>query len=121
PLDESDWDGWKASELSRCRYLGGANADVLPVRMMNMLDGGWHADSNVDSEGLMIAGSGAGSFSEAVRGGVEVYHTRKGGLKERGLSTGFGDEGGFAPNLDSNREALDLIVEAIEKAGYVPG
>jgi enolase len=89
--------------------------------MMNILNGGSHADSNVDIQEFMIAPIGAESFSEAVRWGVEVYHTLKGVLKERGLSTGLGDEGGFAPNLDSNREALDLIVEAIRKAGYTPG
>jgi enolase len=94
---------------------------VLPVPMMNILNGGSHADSNVDIQEFMIAPIGAESFSEAVRWGVEVYHTLKGVLKERGLSTGLGDEGGFAPNLDSNREALDLIVEAIRKAGYTPG
>ncbi|WP_369183261.1 phosphopyruvate hydratase [Streptomyces sp. Y1] len=111
----------EASDLPLFRYLGGPNAHVLPVPMMNILNGGSHADSNVDIQEFMIAPIGAESFSEAVRWGVEVYHTLKGVLKERGLSTGLGDEGGFAPNLDSNREALDLIVEAIEKAGYVPG
>ncbi|MEV6977901.1 phosphopyruvate hydratase [Kitasatospora sp. NPDC093806] len=111
----------EASDLPLFRYLGGPNAHVLPVPMMNILNGGSHADSNVDIQEFMIAPIGAESFSEAVRWGVEVYHTLKGVLKERGLSTGLGDEGGFAPNLDSNREALDLIVEAIQKAGYVPG
>ncbi|MFC8449613.1 phosphopyruvate hydratase [Kitasatospora sp. NPDC057223] len=111
----------EASDLPLFRYLGGPNAHVLPVPMMNILNGGSHADSNVDIQEFMIAPIGAESFSEAVRWGVEVYHTLKGVLKERGLSTGLGDEGGFAPNLDSNREALDLIVEAIKKAGYVPG
>ncbi|MFI2610271.1 phosphopyruvate hydratase [Kitasatospora sp. NPDC018619] len=111
----------EASDLPLFRYLGGPNAHVLPVPMMNILNGGSHADSNVDIQEFMIAPIGAESFSEAVRWGVEVYHTLKGVLKERGLSTGLGDEGGFAPNLDSNREALDLIVEAIRKAGYVPG
>ncbi|MFF2074530.1 phosphopyruvate hydratase [Kitasatospora sp. NPDC058162] len=111
----------EASDLPLFRYLGGPNAHVLPVPMMNILNGGSHADSNVDIQEFMIAPIGAESFSEAVRWGVEVYHTLKGVLKERGLSTGLGDEGGFAPNLDSNREALDLITEAIEKAGYVPG
>jgi enolase len=89
--------------------------------MMNILNGGSHADSNVDIQEFMIAPIGAETFSEAVRWGVEVYHTLKAVLKERGLSTGLGDEGGFAPNLDSNREALDLITEAITKAGYTPG
>lgn len=111
----------EASDLPLFRYLGGPNAHVLPVPMMNILNGGSHADSNVDIQEFMIAPIGAESFSEAVRWGVEVYHTLKGVLKERGLSTGLGDEGGFAPNLDSNREALDLIVEAIQKAGYEPG
>lgn len=111
----------EASDLPLFRYLGGPNAHVLPVPMMNILNGGSHADSNVDIQEFMIAPIGAESFSEAVRWGVEVYHTLKGVLKERGLSTGLGDEGGFAPNLDSNREALDLIVEAIRKAGYEPG
>ncbi|WP_031075007.1 phosphopyruvate hydratase [Streptomyces sp. NRRL WC-3742] len=111
----------EASDLPLFRYLGGPNAHVLPVPMMNILNGGSHADSNVDIQEFMIAPIGAESFSEAVRWGVEVYHTLKGVLKERGLSTGLGDEGGFAPDLDSNREALDLIVEAIQKAGYEPG
>ncbi|GLW74574.1 enolase 1 [Kitasatospora phosalacinea] len=111
----------EASDLPLFRYLGGPNAHVLPVPMMNILNGGSHADSNVDIQEFMIAPIGAESFSEAVRWGVEVYHTLKGVLKERGLSTGLGDEGGFAPNLASNREALDLIVEAIKKAGYTPG
>ncbi|MCC9312029.1 phosphopyruvate hydratase [Kitasatospora sp. RB6PN24] len=111
----------EASDLPLFRYLGGPNAHVLPVPMMNILNGGSHADSNVDIQEFMIAPIGAESFSEAVRWGAEVYHTLKAVLKERGLSTGLGDEGGFAPNLDSNREALDLITEAIQKAGYVPG
>ncbi|GAA2259635.1 MULTISPECIES: phosphopyruvate hydratase [Kitasatospora] len=111
----------EASDLPLFRYLGGPNAHVLPVPMMNILNGGSHADSNVDIQEFMIAPIGAESFSEAVRWGVEVYHTLKAVLKERGLSTGLGDEGGFAPNLDSNREALDLITEAIKKAGYTPG
>jgi enolase len=111
----------EASDLPLFRYLGGPNAHVLPVPMMNILNGGSHADSNVDIQEFMIAPIGAESFSEAVRWGVEVYHTLKSVLHERGLSTGLGDEGGFAPNLDSNREALDLIVEAIKKAGYTPG
>ncbi|AOZ72959.1 phosphopyruvate hydratase [Boudabousia tangfeifanii] len=103
------------------RYLGGPNAHVLPVPMMNILNGGSHADTNVDIQEFMIAPIGAPTFREALRWGAEVYHTLKGVIKERGLSTGLGDEGGFAPNLDSNAEALDLIVEAIEKAGYKPG
>jgi enolase len=111
----------EASDLPLFRYLGGPNAHVLPVPMMNILNGGSHADSNVDIQEFMIAPIGAESFSEALRWGAEVYHTLKGVLKTRGLSTGLGDEGGFAPNLDSNRAALDLIVEAIKQAGYTPG
>ncbi|UVY83176.1 phosphopyruvate hydratase [Brachybacterium sp. NBEC-018] len=103
------------------QYLGGPNAHVLPVPMMNILNGGSHADSNVDIQEFMIAPIGAETYSEALRTGAEVYHQLKSVLKERGLSTGLGDEGGFAPNLESNRAALDLIVEAIEKAGFVPG
>jgi enolase len=111
----------EASDLPLFRYLGGPNAHVLPVPMMNILNGGSHADSNVDIQEFMIAPIGAESFSEALRWGAEVYHTLKGVLKTRGLSTGLGDEGGFAPNLDSNRAALDLILEAIKQAGYTPG
>ncbi|MGO4751764.1 phosphopyruvate hydratase [Streptomyces sp. 2MCAF27] len=111
----------EASDLPLFRYLGGPNAHLLPVPMMNILNGGSHADSNVDIQEFMIAPIGAESFSEALRWGTEVYHTLKSVLKERGLSTGLGDEGGFAPNLNSNRDALDLIVEAIKKAGYQPG
>lgn len=111
----------EASDLPLFRYLGGPNAHLLPVPMMNILNGGSHADSNVDIQEFMIAPIGAESFSEAVRWGSEVYHTLKKVLKSKGLSTGLGDEGGFAPNLDSNRAALDLIVEAIKEAGFVPG
>ena len=103
------------------RYVGGPNAHILPVPMMNILNGGSHADSNVDIQEFMIAPIGAASFREALRWGAEVYHTLKSVLKGKGLSTGLGDEGGFAPNLGSNREALDLILEAIKQAGYVPG
>lgn len=103
------------------RYLGGPNAHVLPVPMMNILNGGSHADSNVDIQEFMIAPIGAPTFREALRYGAEVYHTLKAVLKERGLSTGLGDEGGFAPDLGSNAEALDLIVEAIKRAGFEPG
>jgi enolase len=103
------------------RYVGGPNAHVLPVPMMNIINGGSHADSNVDIQEFMIAPIGAPSFSEALRWGAEVYHALKSVLKSRGLATGLGDEGGFAPNLESNHAALDLIVEAIEKAGYTPG
>lgn len=107
--------------VSLFKYLGGPNAHVLPVPMMNILNGGSHADSNVDIQEFMIAPIGAASFAEALRMGAEVYHTLKGVIKDRGLSTGLGDEGGFAPNLDSNAEALDLICEAIKEAGYEPG
>ena len=107
--------------LQLFRYLGGPNAHVLPVPMMNILNGGAHADSNVDIQEFMIAPIGAPTFTEAVRWGAETYHALKSVLKQHGLSTGVGDEGGFAPNLDHNRAALDLIVEAIGKAGYTPG
>ncbi|MGV9183247.1 phosphopyruvate hydratase [Arcanobacterium canis] len=103
------------------QYLGGPNAHVLPVPMMNILNGGSHADSNVDIQEFMIAPIGAPSFKEALRWGAEVYHSLKKVLHERGLATGLGDEGGFAPNLESNAAALDLIIEAIEKAGFTPG
>ncbi len=111
----------ESAGLSLFSYLGGPNAHVLPVPMMNILNGGSHADSNVDIQEFMIAPIGAPTFKEALRMGAEVYHELKAVLKERGLSTGLGDEGGFAPNLDNNAEALDLIVEAIERAGYKPG
>ena len=111
----------ESAGLPLYRYLGGPNAHLRPVPMMNILNGGSHADSNVDIQEFMIAPIGAQSFSEALRYGAEVYHSLKAVLKERGLSTGLGDEGGFAPNLDSNAEALDLIIEAIEKAGLKPG
>jgi enolase len=110
-----------SSGLPLFRYVGGPNAHVLPVPMMNILNGGSHADSNVDIQEFMIAPIGADSFREALRWGAEVYHELKSVLKEKGLATGLGDEGGFAPNLGSNREALDLILEAITRAGYEPG
>jgi len=110
-----------SADLALFRYVGGPNAHVLPVPMMNILNGGSHADSNVDIQEFMIAPVGATTFREALRMGAEVYHTLKAVLKERGLGTGLGDEGGFAPNLGSNREALDLILVAIEKAGFTPG
>ncbi|HET6501960.1 MAG TPA: phosphopyruvate hydratase [Amycolatopsis sp.] len=111
----------ESAELELFRYLGGPNAHVLPVPMLNILNGGAHADTDVDIQEFMIAPIGAESFREALRWGVEVYHSLKSVLKGRGLATGLGDEGGFAPNLPSNREALDLITTAIEKAGYTPG
>ena len=111
----------ESAELELFRYLGGPNAHVLPVPMLNILNGGSHADTDVDIQEFMIAPIGAETFREALRWGTEVYHSLKSVLKGRGLSTGLGDEGGFAPTLSSNREALDLILVAIEKAGYVPG
>ncbi len=110
-----------SASLPLFRYLGGPNAHVLPVPMMNILNGGAHADSNVDIQEFMVAPIGAATFADALRCGAEVYHALKSVLKARGLSTGLGDEGGFAPDLESNRAALDLITEAIEKAGYRPG
>jgi enolase len=110
-----------SADLPLYKYLGGPNAHVVPVPMMNILNGGSHADSNVDIQEFMIAPVGASSFREAYRYGAEVYHALKSVLKERGLATGLGDEGGFAPNLDSNREALDLILVAIDKAGFSAG
>ena len=111
----------ESSDLSLFRYLGGPNAHVLPVPMMNILNGGAHADTNVDIQEFMIAPIGAPTFRESVRWGAEIYHALKAVLKKRGLATSVGDEGGFAPNLDSNRAALDLILEAIEAAGFKPG
>jgi enolase len=108
-------------DLSLFRYLGGPNAHVLPVPMMNILNGGAHADTNVDIQEFMIAPIGAPTFRESLRWGAEIYHALKAVLKKRGLATSVGDEGGFAPNLESNRAALDLILEAIEAAGYKPG
>jgi enolase len=110
-----------SAELPLFRYLGGPGARLLPVPMMNILNGGSHADSNVDIQEFMIAPIGAPSFREALRWGAEVYHSLKSVLKSAGLATGLGDEGGFAPNLPSNRHALDRIITAIEKAGLKPG
>lgn len=103
------------------RYLGGVNACILPVPMMNILNGGAHADNSVDPQEFMIAPIAAGSFKEALRMGAEVFHTLKSVLKKKGYSTSVGDEGGFAPSLKSNQEAADVIIEAIQKAGYTPG
>ena len=103
------------------RYIGGVNAKVLPVPMMNIINGGSHADNSVDLQEFMIMPAGAPTFSEAVRMCAEVYHTLKKILNDKGYSTGIGDEGGFAPNLKSNAEALDVIIEAIGKAGYKAG
>ena len=112
--------GAASSELSLFRFLGGAEAHVLPVPMMNILNGGAHADTNVDIQEFMVAPIGAPTFSESLRWGAEIYHSLKSVLKKRGLATSVGDEGGFAPNLESNRAALDLILEAINLAGFAP-
>jgi enolase len=110
-----------SAELPLFRYVGGPNAHVLPVPMMNILNGGAHADSNVDIQEFMIAPVGAATFAEALRWGAETYHALKSVLKGAGLATGLGDEGGFAPDLGSNRDALDLIAKAVEKAGFTLG
>ena len=110
-----------SADLPLYKYLGGPNAHVLPVPLMNILNGGSHADSDVDIQEFMVVPLGAETFSEGLRWGVEVYHALKAVLQAKGLSTGLGDEGGFAPNLPSNRAALDLIQEAIRNAGYTPG
>lgn len=111
----------ESSDLSLFRYLGGPNAHLLPVPMMNILNGGAHADTKVDIQEFMIAPIGANSFKEALRHGTEVYHALKAVLKSKSLATGLGDEGGFAPELADNRSALDLILQAIEQAGFTPG
>jgi enolase len=108
-------------EVPLYRYLGGVNASVIPLPMMNILNGGAHADSNVDFQEFMVMPVGAPSFSEALRWGVETFHTLKGVLKKRGYNTAVGDEGGFAPSLKSNVEAIELVIEAIQQAGYEPG
>ncbi|UMG91740.1 phosphopyruvate hydratase [Nocardioides sp. TF02-7] len=110
-----------SADLPLYRYVGGPNAFLLPVPMMNILNGGAHADTNVDIQEFMVAPIGAPTFRDALRTGAEVYHALKSVLKGRGLATGVGDEGGFAPDLESNRAALDLIAEAVEKAGYTLG
>jgi enolase len=110
-----------SADVPLYKYVGGINSHVLPVPMLNVINGGSHADSNVDIQEFMILPIGAETFSEGLRWGVETYHALKGILHGRGLSTGLGDEGGFAPNLDSNRAALELLMEAIEKAGFRPG
>jgi enolase len=110
-----------SADLPLFRYLGGPNAHVLPVPMLNILNGGAHADSGVDIQEFMVAPIGAPSFKEALRWGAEVYHSLKSVLKSQGLSTGLGDEGGFAPSVPSNRAALDVIATAIEKAGFALG
>jgi enolase len=108
-------------EIPLYRYIGGANAKTLPVPMMNILNGGAHADNNVDFQEFMVMPVGAASFAEGLRIGAEIFHNLKSVLKSRGYSTGVGDEGGFAPNLKSNEEAVETILEAVEKAGYVAG
>ncbi len=110
-----------SAQLPLFRYVGGPNAHLLPVPMMNIINGGAHADSGVDVQEFMIAPIGAVTYAEALRQGVEVYHSLKSVLKERGLSTGLGDEGGFAPDLPSNRDALDLIATAVDRAGLALG
>jgi len=110
-----------SQEVPLFRYLGGFSAHLLPVPLMNVLNGGAHADNDVDFQEFMVVPVGAPSFAEALRWGVETYHVLKGVLHDRGLATAIGDEGGFAPNLGSNEEALQLLVEAIEKAGLTPG
>ena len=111
----------ESADLSFFRYIGGPTAHTLPVPMMNILNGGAHADTNVDIQEFMIAPIGAETFKESLRWGAEIYHELKAVLKKRGLATSIGDEGGFAPNLESNRAALDLIMEAITNAGFKPG
>src|ERR1700759_2398327 len=111
----------ESAGLQLFRYVGGPNAHVLPVPMMNILNGGAHADTSVDIQEFMIAPIGAATFGEALRWGAETYHALKSVLKARGLGTGLGDEGGFAQDLPNTREALDLILEAIDKAGFTAG
>lgn len=111
----------ESTGLSLYEYIGGTNAKTLPVPMMNIMNGGAHADNNVDIQEFMVMPVGAPSFKEALRWGAEIYHSLKAVLKSKGLATGVGDEGGFAPNLPTNEDALKVIMEAIEKAGYKPG
>ena len=110
-----------ASNQSLYRYVGGVNANTLPVPMMNILNGGSHADNSIDFQEFMVMPFGADTFSEALRMGVEVFHHLKNVLKSKGYSTNVGDEGGFAPNIKSNEEAIEIVLKAIEKAGYRPG
>jgi enolase len=111
----------KSTGLPLYRYIGGANARILPVPMMNILNGGAHADNRIDFQEFMIVPSGAASFSEGLRWGVEIFHQLKNVLKAKGYSTNVGDEGGFAPDIQSNEEAIETVLKAIEKAGYKPG
>ncbi|MGB0647288.1 MAG: phosphopyruvate hydratase [Bradymonadia bacterium] len=108
-------------DLPLWRYLGGPNAHIMPVPLMNIINGGAHADNNIDFQEFMIVPAGAESFNEALRMGTEVFHNLKKVLQEKGLNTAVGDEGGFAPNLESNQAALDVIVQAVQRAGYEPG
>ena len=103
------------------KYVGGANAHLLPVPMFNVINGGMHADNNIDFQEFMVMPLGAASYREALQWGVEIYHSLKSVLKDRGMSTTVGDEGGFAPNLSSNEEALQILTDAIEKSGLTPG
>src|SRR5690554_6287727 len=109
------------SGLPLFKYIGGVNANVLPIPMMNILNGGSHADNNIDFQEFMVMPVGASSFSEGLKMGVEIFHHLKAVLKDKGYSTNVGDEGGFAPNLKSNEEAIETVLKAIEKAGYKPG
>src|SRR5262249_24321967 len=111
----------EASGLPLCLYLGGGGARTLPVPMMNVINGGAHADNNLDIQEFMIIPAGFGTFADALRAGVETFHALKKTLHDKKLTTAVGDEGGFAPDLKSNAEALELILTAIEKAGYKPG
>ena len=111
----------KTIDMPLYRYLGGVNAKTLPVPMMNVINGGEHADNNVDMQEFMLAPVGFTTFSDALRAGVETFHNLKKVLASRGYNTNVGDEGGFAPDLKSNQEAIEVILEAIEKAGYTPG
>ncbi|MBI4648018.1 MAG: phosphopyruvate hydratase [Bacteroidia bacterium] len=113
--------GAQTANLDLFRYIGGVNANLLPIPMMNILNGGSHADNKIDVQEFMIMPVGAESFSESLRMGVEVFHNLKSVLKEKGFSTNVGDEGGFAPNLSSNEQAIEFVIKAIEKAGYKPG
>jgi enolase len=113
--------GAAATGMSLYRYVGGTNARTLPVPMMNILNGGAHADNKIDFQEFMVMPIGAESFSEGLRWGVEIFHTLKGVLKSKGYSTNVGDEGGFAPDIQSNEEAIETVLQAIEKAGYTPG
>lgn len=113
--------GALVSGLPLYQYLGGVNAKILPVPMMNIMNGGAHADNNVDIQEFMVMPVSASTFAEALRQGAEIYHNLKKVLKDKGLATGVGDEGGFAPNLPTNEDALKAIIEAIERSGYTPG